>query len=414
VLAIRPQSGLFGLGAAEQKLYREVGDCGVVQGGSFWPFDGSSGRPCKLWTASEIPLKAGDRVYAVDLGREITYYPSPSSVVDKLGRCGAIQAAYTTGFLVPGAMGTEQIEPGVFHPSKSWQEMADESRKLRAGDPSVQTGFAFCGENPIGPGDWATQVRPPTNLGDSWSWNLTLRNPDGSTRCESPEVHQAEGIIVSWTARLPQQYQATLPILRTAAMWLASDSDSWSGQHGGPYVEQVICGSRPVAGTGTRWGHSYTTTSLDVVQIGPSGAGARASRVIEGPILQVQVNPNAGPAKQIAGTWVGIWSYVAGGPLASAAGVLTVSALIDAATEGQWINLTPAQVDHAISTGQWPLPGTLGARWKDTGQPLDPSTLTAAPAGPAQASSGSVALGLAGLAVGVILLVMAGRERKTS
>jgi hypothetical protein len=399
------------LGQTDDKRYREVGNCGVVSGGGIFS---SSSQPCRTWAAADLPaaFPNGGTVFAADLNSNIDYFPTPQSVVDKLGRCQAIWTGYSQGFAVPTVAATEVVEPGVYHPSKSWATMIDESHKLRANDPSIQAPFAACTETPT-PIDQGF-VRSSTGT-------LTLRNPDGSTKCESPELQQSQGIVASWTARLPAQYQKTLPILQTAAMWLASDSSSWSSTRGvdqtravGPFTDRIICGSQPTQSTAVEWGHKYDVLTATAAQVGPTGILASVDRRLEGPVLQVYVNPNAGPAASVGTAWTSLWTLGTGGNLlASLAVGLATNALINAAVQGQWINLSPSQVKIAMSTGQWPLPGTERARWMDTQQEFDPKLLTTLPttSSPQTASTSATAFGVIGIVVGIVLLAVASRGK---
>lgn len=379
----------------ETKSYMETGtNCGTITGGEL--------VPCKTWTYSEL-AQAFPKGGMVRSGRQdIWYYPTPQAVVDRLGLCTVLHSIVEKGgLLVPWKWGPMFIEPGLFHPGKSWSQMIDESASLRAGAKAgYKAPWTACAQESAAdllshqPGSLTTKA------GHIFINVYTLDDVNGNTLCD--EVTEGRG---HRSFRMPVPYDTNPFVVATAARWLQSDNKTTTrGQ------DHIFCeNAQPKRmERDPQWGHMFGVQDVLVQRVGPDGPDQGPSTTsVEDPIIQYYIEPNTGGAKVVAGAFavLVVGATTKSFTLASLSPLAT-NALIDDIAEGQWSGLLRDQVRQLMVKGKWPIPGVSRVRWVDTGAEFNAATLptptTKAPGG------GTVQAGvLAGLGIATVVAVLA-------
>lgn len=331
------------------------------------------------------------KLRALDIDKDV-YYETPQSLVSRIGVCDALHKIFERdGIWIPWIGGTQYIEPGIFHPDKTWSQMVTESNKLRT-DPSNM--WDYCEEDfvsnlqvwkaPLYAKEGTIKHREDGKIFDV---SILKRNPAFKITTDSNDTFcdeaNAEGITASWSFSLPPKYKTNPIVLSTAARWL----DTYSkGKPNPPYQPtgkgNIFCiRSAPIAvTTDAQWGHTYKKFSYVVAKIGADGiAEGPITRVDEGPIARVEFS-NIDLAKTILAIAIPVdilSIYAANKYGTSGLGRCGLGA--DSVT-GRW-DLTATQIRKIISVGKWPIPGSVSYTWLDNGQQFDPNTLLQAPAG---------------------------------
>lgn len=357
----------------QEAVYTEdpsVRKCGTVKGSS-WPWESGGGVACDSWTYSQL-VKEGKRRKVVWKGQKLNFYPSPEDLFSKLGICGALKLYESGDLVVPYKFGPIKLEPGTYHPKKSWEQIANDSESLRLGGGGTKWQLCFPEF-----ADGVSNVKDDSKDKDT-KYLITLEKwgagaSYGTVRIEDCLLLRQfpGGVMIpeAYTFKVPDKYATNLIALSTAALWLAdSKGGGWGVNNQTPGVQGIFCrsGSPMQSVMDPKWQHKYQQQSKEMVQIGPGGYIGQPTTVLwQGPILTVKLKK-------------GQSSY------------------------------TPNRLQQALDSGQWPPKDAKAAFWEDQRVDFPPESLLFSGDGSEKPGADKPKLaGLAtlGLAAGVIALI---------
>lgn len=256
--------------------------------------------------------------------KDVYVFPSTQAYVNWVdGICNALHRGYQNGFWIAYTRGAEFIEPGVFHPTKSWDQMVDESSRLRAGDRDEK--WDFCtGWYEYTTSASASQIKalPRGRYGGP----VSIYNNLGKWFCDL----SSGSLVNHYSFTIPTKWEGHFIPAATAARWVATYNQ-------GPKIEAVICQNTPKQEilVDPKFQHTYNISTFDTATIGPDGVKSRSTNKTQGYI--VRVHPK----------------------------------------EATWMSLTPLQLTAALNAGRfvdWD-----NATWLDDGRPALQDLMAFAP-----------------------------------
>lgn len=293
-------------------------------------------------------------------GRTVTFYYEPSDYVAAVGGDCKALAAFNNGLTIPYIQGITFIEPGVFHPEKSWDQMVTESNNLRTGN--VQT-FELC----------SSGSAYPNNDAGAFEYFFTGILPNGQKADEWPHPNYGGFCVQAWDASgngttcggiktlcAPKKYENTLTVAFTIAAWMDTLTKS-------PRVKDyVFCGTKPntTLVVDPQFGHKYEVKSYTVSHINRKGVAGSRTTTAQGPLIEFQVK---GDSRWFAPPRDKLLEKLASGrPIANSADDLFGNIFHAASL----VALVPGEVLYQLTKGG--SSGITNVRWWDDKTPIQP------------------------------------------
>lgn len=274
-------------------------------------------------------------------GRKLTFYYDPNDYVAEVGGLCNSLVAFRNGLWVPYTQGAFFIEPGVFHPEKSWEQMARESDSLRAGTDGK---YEVCGVSHRDPNDDASALQnfitnvgaaskvwpPPADSGDTWC--IQAVGADGNVACASGSLSS------KLTICAPSKYKNTRIVTSTMAAW----RDTFTGS--GTYKDYIFCGKPTSASrvTDPQYGHQYELTTYTVNLVNRRGESGTQTVNSEGPFVEYRV------------------------------ATIDPSVFSSSVSEGDWHPVTHSDFVQKLNSGQAIYPNATSIRWWDNKTMVSP------------------------------------------